>query len=750
MRNHLFLRTGGALIAMSAALAAAPALAQTAPTPPAAPAADAPAPGEIIVTATKRSESLQSVPISVSAIGGDTLSKSRTTSVDDLTSKVANLQMTGIVGDNTPIFSLRGVSMSDYSLNQSSPVATYYDEVYKGNFAFLGVAMYDLERVEVLRGPQGTLYGKNTTGGAVNIISHDATLGETNGYFNLGYGNYNRVDMSGALNVAVAPNLAFRIAGTFSHADGWFKNVLPGYPDLGETREFALRGTIHWEPTDRLKLVLRGSVSQQTPHNYGIYAQNADGSRIDGLDRYHIASDVATRRIARTQSVALTANYELNDALTLTSITSYDHGTLFFTEDTDGRGDKFLEIPYGDRASQFAQDLRLTSNTHGRFDFILGLYYAREKVFNSNSFQIMNDVASGGDLNGDGVVNYLDCQLGAAAGNFAACKIENHFDQVKKSYAAYTDLKYKLTDRVTLRGGLRFTHDTGVQSNFESNVYGVDNVFVQTNIPLTGARFSTDNLSGKVGLDYKLSDGNLLYASVSRGYRAPSFNAQAFFSPSEVSVAKAEKVTSYEIGAKTRWFDRRVTLNLAAFYYDYRNQQFINVNPATGAQDLFNIPKSRIFGGEAELTARIADWFQLHAGAGALSTKILQGTVSGVDVAGHKLANAPSFTFNVGPDLTLLHGSFGTISVHPSLAYQSSQYFEVINEPILKQKGYALLDAHVDYESANGHVTVSGWVKNAAQQFYFTSRVDLLAGFGFIYNHIGNPRTYGVTLGYKF
>ncbi|WP_287460310.1 Plug domain-containing protein, partial [Sphingomonas sp.] len=202
MRNHLLLRTGGALLAMSAALAATSALAQTAPAPPATPAADAPAPGEIIVTATKRSESLQSVPISVSAIGGDTLSKSRTTSVDDLTSKVANLQMTGIVGDNTPIFSLRGVSMSDYSLNQSSPVATYYDEVYKGNFAFLGVAMYDLERVEVLRGPQGTLYGKNTTGGAVNIISHDATLGETNGYFNLGYGNYNRVDMSGALKAS--------------------------------------------------------------------------------------------------------------------------------------------------------------------------------------------------------------------------------------------------------------------------------------------------------------------------------------------------------------------------------------------------------------------------------------------------------------------------------------------------------------------------------------------------------------------
>ncbi len=178
---------------------------------------------EIVVTATKRSENLQNVPISVSAISGDDLSKSKMNSVDSLVTKVANLQLTSIVGDNTPIFALRGVSMSDYSLNQSSPVATYYDEVYKGNFAFLGVSMFDLERVEVLRGPQGTLYGKNTTGGAVNLISRTAKLGETSGYFNVGYGNYNRIDLSSAVNLPLGDKAALRVAGTFSHADGWFK-----------------------------------------------------------------------------------------------------------------------------------------------------------------------------------------------------------------------------------------------------------------------------------------------------------------------------------------------------------------------------------------------------------------------------------------------------------------------------------------------------------------------------------------------
>ena len=180
-------------LAIAALLAASPAWAQESEAP-----AD---PNEIVVTASKRAENLQSVPISVSAIGGDALERARVTSVDDLVTKVANLQLTSIVGDNTPIFALRGVSMSDYSLNQSSPVATYYDEVYKGNFAFLGVSMFDLERVEVLRGPQGTLYGKNTTGGAVNLIARKPRLGETSGYVNAGYGNYNRIDLNGAVSV---------------------------------------------------------------------------------------------------------------------------------------------------------------------------------------------------------------------------------------------------------------------------------------------------------------------------------------------------------------------------------------------------------------------------------------------------------------------------------------------------------------------------------------------------------------------
>lgn len=721
-------------IALASALAASPAFAQER----AESAADA---GEIVVTAAKRSENLQAVPISISAISGSDLAKSRISSVDSLVSKVVNLQLTSIVGDNTPIFSLRGVSMSDYSLNQSSPVATYYDEVYKGNFAFLGVAMYDLERIEVLRGPQGTLYGKNTTGGAVNLISRTAKLGESSGNFSAGYGNYNRIDVNGAVNLPLGEKAALRVAGSFAHADGWFKNVVPGKPDLAETREWGLRGTLYFEPSDGVTITLRGSTSYQNPHNYGIFAQPEAINR-PGLGKWEIASNETTRRKARTYSAALTANVDVSDTLTLTSISSYDKGSLHFVEDTDGQSIQLLEIPYDDEAKQFAQDLRLTSTSGGPFDFILGAYYAHEQVFNSSTFRIALDV----DANGDNVINAQDC----ADGLPLACQFKNQFDQTKESAALYTDLKYALGDKVTLHGGLRYTHDTGRQYNFSSDALGVDNSLIVNLIPLSELKYSIDNLSGKIGLDYKFDSGNLAYASVSRGYRAPSFNAQAFFDPSELSVAKAEKVTAYEVGLKTRFADRRVTLNLAGFYYDYRNQQFINVDPASAAQTLLNIPQSRIFGGEVELTVRANDRFTLHGGLGLLSTKIISGTVSGSNVADNKLSNAPSLSFNLGVDLTLFDSSAGKLSLHPEMSYQTSQFFEVVNIPRLRQNGYALLGGHIDWESKDKRWNVSVWGKNLADKQYFTSRVDLLAGFGFDYNHIGNPRTYGITLGMEF
>jgi iron complex outermembrane receptor protein len=703
---------------------------------------------EIIVTANKRSENLQDVPISVSAVGGDALEKGRTTQIDELVTKVPNLQLTSTVGENTPIFALRGVSLNDFSLNQSGPVATYYDEVYKGNFALLGIALFDQERVEVLRGPQGTLYGKNTTGGAVNLISRAPKLGQTEGYLNLGYGNFNRIDVNGAINTPLGENAALRVAGTFARADGWFENVLPGEPDLASVREYGVRAALYFEPSDTVDITLRASTSYQNPRNYGIFAQPEAVNRA-GLERREIAANETSRRRARTYSLALTANIDLSDTLALTSITSWDKGSLNFIEDTDGQGIALLEIPYSARANQIAQDLRLTSDFDGPFNFILGAYYNREKVFNASTFKIAQDVASGGDVDGDGDVDDADCAATTAG---EACQFGNSFDQIKKSFAIYTDMSFEISDVIALKGGLRFTRDTGRQPNFIARQIGPSGAVLGATIPTpaTPLSYGISNLSGKIGLDFQVTPDNLIYATYSRGFRAPSFNAQAFFDPSELNVADAEEVDSFELGSKNQFADRAVTLNLAAFYYKYRNQQFINVDPTTAAQTLLNIPRSRIWGGEAELTARASDALTFRGSIGVLDAQIERGTVSGANVAGNDLTNAPALTASAGIDATFYEGDAGSFSGTVDLAYTASQFFDVVNTPRLEQEGYALLSGFIRWESANGRFNASVWGKNLTNEFYFTSRVDLLAGFGFDYNHVAAPRTYGVTVGTTF
>lgn len=386
--------------------------------------------------------------------------------------------------------------------------------------------------------------------------------------------------------------------------------------------------------------------------------------------------------------------------------------------------------------------MRLTSDFDGPFNFILGAYYNREKVFNATTFEIAKDVDSDG-LPG---VTDADCAIGLPLG----CLFANSFDQLKKSTAIYTDMSFELSDALKLRGGLRYTHDTGTQTNFVSDALGPNGVLVVNLIPPSALAYKKNNLSGKIGLDYKFASGDMIYANYSRGYRANSFNAQAFFDPSELSVAKPENVDAFELGAKTQFADRHVTLNMAAFYYKYGNQQFINISPVNAAQTLENIPRSRIMGGEAELTARASDRLTLRAGLGLLDTKIQRGIVSGVNVAGNKLSNAPSITFSGGFDATVMDSDSGKLSLHGDLAYSASQYFEVLNIPRLQQGSYALLSGHIDWESANGRFNASIWGKNLTNKFYFTSRVDLLAGFGFDYNHIAAPRTYGITLGVKY
>ncbi|HUI58712.1 MAG TPA: TonB-dependent receptor [Steroidobacteraceae bacterium] len=744
---------------------------------------------EVVVTAQKRSENLQSVPVSVTALTSNQLGSLKLDDASVLATQIPNLQVNGIVGEGSPLFSLRGVSMFDYSLSQSSPVASYIDEVYKGNFVLFGVEMYDLERVEVLRGPQGTLYGKNTTGGAINFITHKPGF-DTEGYAKVGFGNYNRKEAEGAFQTALIPDkLAVRVAATYTKADGFIENILPGHPNLEGVDQYGVRVSLLYKATDDLGFTLRYSKSMQDPYNYAILPGRVSALGVGFVGSYPTSDGTATgtplatnqvaqnytpRRRQDNEAVSLTTNWTLNDNYAITAISSWDEGSLFNPEGTDGSPIDIFKIPYIGKTRQVAQDVRLTTTGFDAFNYIVGAYYQHEVIFNSTENQFYNFL----DYNGDGVINYLDCVDssfntpggGYAAGFFvnASCRYYNQFDQIKNSWALYTDASYKLSELFKLHAGVRYNHDNGEQKNALNQLRGPDEVpianILATPVPIlalpgspnyaqiVGQTFSqavhNTAVTGRAGIDYTPTRDSLLYLSYSRGYRSAAFNAQFLFTDSDFTTVKPETLDSIEAGFKTSWLENRLQVDGAVFHYQYKNQQIINVYP-TGQQPLVNLGKSRIDGGELEVVVRPVRTLIARVGLGFLDTEVQQGMLASGDISGQKLPNAPAVSANVSADWDAWTGSWGGVRLHLDSSFAARQYLALPQENPISQSAYSLLNARLAFHGAADQWDVGLWGNNLGNKFYLTNAVDL-QGLGYDYRHRGVPRTYGLDATYRF
>ena len=744
---------------------------------------------QIVVTAEKRKEPLQSVPVSVTALTSAQLGSLKLDNASSLATQIPNLQVNGIVGEGTPLFSLRGVSMFDYSLSQSSPVASYIDEVYKGNFVLFGVEMYDLERVEVLRGPQGTLYGKNTTGGAINFITHKPGF-DTEGYVKAGLGNYNRREMEGAFQTALIPErVAVRLAATYTKADGFMQNVLPGHPNLEGVDQYGVRLSVLFRANDDLKAILRLSKSMQDPQNYAIlagrvspqgvglvgYYRTYDGTQTGApLSNLQVGQDYTPRRRQDDEGASLTIDWNISDNYALTSISSWDEGSLFNPEGTDGAAIDIFKIPYIGKTRQVTQDLRLTTNNRGPLNFIVGAYYQQEVIFNSTENQIYNFL----DYNGDGAINYQDCAdssfntpgSGYAAGVFinATCRYYNQFDQIKNSWATYSDGSYRLTDKFKLHAGLRYNHDNGIQKNALDQLRGPDEVpianILASAVPvlllpgspnyvsLINQEFSQSShntaVTGRVGIDYTPTKDSLLYVSFNRGYRAAAFNAQFLFTQSDFTTVKPETLDSTEAGFKTSWLENRLQIDGAIFHYQYKNQQIINVYP-TGQQPLINLGKSKIDGGELEIVARPVRSFTGRIGLGFLNSKVQEGVLASGSIAGQQLPNAPHVSGTASGDWDAWSSPSIALRLHFDLSYSAKQYLALPQEDAISQPAYTLLNLRAALHAPGDQWEVGIWSNNVTDKFYLSNAVDL-QGFGYDYRHRGVPRTYGMDVTYRF
>ena len=746
------LKAGGAVAALAIAM---PALAQVEPAPPvteeevAAVVNEDPdgegaaAEADIVVTARRRAESLQDVPISVTALDGDTLQDQGAIDLTAVMQKTPNTTLQVARGSNSTLIGfIRGVGQQDPLWGFEPGVGLYIDDVYIARPQAAVLDIFDVERIEVLRGPQGTLYGRNTIGGAVKYVTR--RLGnEFGGRVRASYGSYDQMDLVGVITAPVTDTLSVGGGVAWLQRDGFGDNLFTGNEHYNKD-VLAARASAEFAPTPDLFFRLSGDWIRDTSNARHGHREVGNG----GLPAFEPPADVYDTRAGagdenevETGGISLTAEYHASPFVTLKSITAYREGETNGNIDFDNTPDPVLDIPAFYEDHQFSQELQLVYEGD-RLQGVAGLYY-------------LDSFAAGA----------FDTVLGLA--NLSIFTTGN----VKtRSLAPFTDLSYSLSDQWRVSLGGRYTSDRrrgtvlretylGIRTPFFGNANAVRLV---TNTDYTNTR-TDDQFTPRASISYLPSRDMTLYASYSKGFKSGGFDMRgdASLTPSTVQGYDPETVDAYEVGMKAHALDRALYFSLAGFYSDYRDQQFtIQFPNATGtnvASFVTNAADSRIWGIEAETRANITDNFSIAAMFGYINADFKEvttfvlnpnGTIGQQDVSDiWNFQNTPKFTFAVTP--TWIHdlGESGRVSFTPSLSYRSDyQQFEVPS-PILDEDGYTLVDAALVWTSANDRYQVSLVGRNLTDSRY------RIGGYNFpgalfgnsVIAFYGPPRTFTIT-----
>jgi iron complex outermembrane receptor protein len=737
------------------AMVAAPALAQeTAAAPESTAASDEI--GEIVVTAQRRSESLMKVPVAVSALTTNDLERQGVTSTFALSGSVPSLQVTSAFGEAQPNFTMRGIGVgNEYGANQVSPVGVYTDDNYLSARTMHGLQIYDLERVEAVRGPQGTLYGRNTTGGAINFISVKPSLeAGTKGYVEGGYGRFKEVRGQGAIEgTLIEDKLGFRVSANYVEADGYVKNIFPGQPDANSKDSLAGRLIIRAKPDDRLDITLKVTGSKGKPTQAaafhltnGLSGYNRDD---DGLSFFETNQPDLGRNDIANVGAQLTVNYEISDTFSIQTLTAYDWSRQNLSQEGSGTPVVgFLQTNYGDVYKQFNQEVKLMYS-NDRTNIQAGVYYGWDEINNEDRYRLVSTLY-----------------------------FYQHYMQTRNSYAAFAQIDQDITDKLGFTLGLRYTKD----KNRHYDAYSFLTVFAD---PLTSPTFSTYNfdptdpnaaaitfthgsisaagvitpdpeqqrsssrLTGKVGLDYTFDGGTMLYAHFSRGYRAGSFASQ-FYGGNPIDFVPPEQVDAYEAGLKAPLFDRRANLTAAVFLTKYKNQQLNEVIGTTGF--IRSAQGSTIKGFEAELDARPIPSLRTSLGFTYLDATYDTLTLSGTNLDGNSLPNAPKVTINAGADWTIGSIGSGEVVFSPNVTYTSKQYFSPFNDEAgnfnLNAPSNVMVDATLGWES--DQLSFRIWTTNLLNKKLFMYGLNLRDAFGYDYMLHAPPRSYGASVRYNF
>ena len=701
------------------ALLATPAFAQDAAAPAASKAAENSAVvnengiEEIVVTAQKRAENLQNVPISITAITARTLERSGITGINAIAQLTPALNFTSPVSQLSPI--LRGVGTAAAAIGNSASVATYVDGVYIPAMSGSMFEFNNIERIEVLKGPQGTLFGRNSTGGVINVITRDPTF-DSKVRLKVGYGNYDTIEATGYASTGLGSNAAIDIAGLYrNQARGWSFNQATGQ-DIAKQQDFLIRSKLLLTPGENTRIVLAADYSYTSPASAALNVPAYNALTIGNVPAparfWDVNQNFYERAKAKQGGVSLTIDQDLG-AVKLRSITAYRKNTGTNIIDLDGTQKPIIAIRIAERSSNFTQEVQLLSDDTSRLKWIVGAFYlkgvSRSDPFNPPPFKL-----------------------------FAR--------QNTESISGFAQGTYALGDQTNLTGGVRYTSD---QYIFNTQIV-LNN---GTALPPAATRVNSQaRVTWRLALDQKFGEHVLGYISYNRGFRSGTFN----LTDANVPALRPEIIDAFEAGFKADLIDRRLRVNVAAYHYDFRDIQIARADGTS--QQTLNASSAKIYGVDADITAAvtenltlIASGAYIHGRYGSflnapISTPSLTGgniVVVG-DATGNKTIRTPTFSYNLGVN-QVIPSSIGKFNLSANFYHNGGYATDPDNR--LKQKPYSLVSGSIGWSSVNDQYEISIWGKNLTNAEYYSHLTETGPG------DVGipaAPRTFGISFGVNF
>ncbi|MCX7169932.1 MAG: TonB-dependent receptor [Proteobacteria bacterium] len=760
---------------------------------PTAPISDKQKIAQIVVTAQKRSQAINKVGLPIAAFSGDQLKDNGVSNASDLGVMTPGLTVSETQPTGVPVYTLRGVGFADYATSSSSTVGLYLDEVSIPYAVMSNGVLFDLERVEVLKGPQGDLYGRNTTAGQINFISARPTRNFRSGV-SLDFGSFGVLDAEGFASGAITDSVLGRVAVKTSQTlgnDGWQKSVSRPDDHLGKHDSLGLRSLFNWQINDRATAFFNLHYNRDKSDNV---APTAYDGRINGehTQAQYLSSvlpaapyfSVGDNRAAEwsptfrpqrnneLQGASAKVDWDLSDSLTLTSITAFDKFNRDDRYETDGVAFQAGNTRNASNIDVFSQELRLTSKDgNNPLSWIGGLYYSHDKL--SEDYDYL----------------FKDSFYGTALG---INKIHTHYEQKTNSIAAFGHAELALNDRFKLIGGTRYTYEKrewsgctydygdGTLSNAWNNIL-TPYTILSNNFPDPGKisagncavyddiagspnygkfavfndQISTGRWQGKLGLDYQADKNTLYFFNVSQGFKSGGFNGAAAQTQSQLKPYKYETLTAFEAGFKATLFDQRAQLNASVFHYDYRDKQekTIAVTPVGNIGGLTNIPKSRVNGAEVELMANLGGGFSQSANIAYLSTNVIEymaisnnsqyPNVIRVNAAGQNLPNAPRW--QVSETTTYEQNISNGQRVWAAAEVNFKSAAEGSSQDRLQAYGLLNLRLGIGAQSKKWSATLYG--RNVLNKYYYTAAISGNTTYARIN---GMPRTLGVMYNYLF